>query len=45
MAIVKEETQTSTEVLGNAEYLDEQGTQELIDQLKAYADTELAPSP
>ena len=46
MAIVKEETQSSVEALGNVEYLDEQGTQELITQLKTYASEELTtPSP
>lgn len=42
MAIIKEEQ--NIEQIDN-EYLDEEGTQELINQLKAYADAELASSP
>lgn len=44
MAIIKQEQTVTTEVI-NDEYLDEEGTQELINQLKQLADQELTPSP
>lgn len=41
MAIIIQEQST----IGNDEYLDEAATQELINQLKEYAEQELTPSP
>lgn len=41
MPIIETEQETINTVIGNSEYLDEEGTQTLIAMLKDYADQEL----
>ena len=41
MPIIKEEQTIDIDVIGNNEYLDEEGTQALISALKEYAEQEL----